>query len=402
MEKYEVIEVVGEGSYGVVMKCRHRESGQLVAVKRFLETEEDCEVRRMAFREIRMLKKLHHQNLVNMTEVFRRRRRFYLVLEYLDHTLLDELERVGHGLGTDLSKRHVYQMLRGLSYCHGKNIMHRDVKPENVLISRSGVIKLCDFGFARLVNDPNESCTDYVATRWYRAPELLVGDPRYGKAVDVWAIGCLFAEMLLGDPLFPGDSDVDQLYRITKVLGGLCTKHQAIMGGSGPDRILRHASADELVDPPRSTVTSIRILFPTWDSLAVHFLGQCLTMDPDLRPRSSTLLQHPLFLQNGFADQLLADLHRHYLPSNQTESSTTASRPLRTWNITIPSIPESVLEPTVSRALRPDRPNLPNLRVLPLRLDPLSAMPDTRIEESSVVLGQLSDISFKMLGRFDN
>lgn len=103
----------------------------------------------------------------------------------------------------------------------GLQIMHRDVKPENVLVSPRGVIKLCDFGFARIVTGPNESCTDYVATRWYRAPELLVGDPRYGRAVDTWAAGCLYAEMLTGEPIFPGDSDVDQLFRITRVLGKL-------------------------------------------------------------------------------------------------------------------------------------------------------------------------------------
>ena len=97
--------------------------------------------------------------------------------------------------------------------------MHRDIKPENVLVSPKGVIKLCDFGFARFVTGPNESCTEYVATRWYRAPELLIGDNRYGKPVDVWATGCLYAEMVTGDPLFPGESQVDQLHRITKVLG---------------------------------------------------------------------------------------------------------------------------------------------------------------------------------------
>lgn len=97
--------------------------------------------------------------------------------------------------------------------------MHRDIKPENILVSPNGVIKLCDFGFARFFTGPNESCTDYVATRWYRAPELLVGDTHYGKAIDIWAVGCLFAEMVTGDPLFPGESDIDQLYKIIKMLG---------------------------------------------------------------------------------------------------------------------------------------------------------------------------------------
>ncbi|XP_076241116.1 cyclin-dependent kinase-like 4 [Calliopsis andreniformis] len=310
MDKYEMMEVVGEGTYGVVMKCKHRETGQLVAIKRFLETEEDLQVRKMVFREIRMLKKLHHENLVNMIEVFRRRKRFYLVFEFLDHTLLDELERVGGGLGWEISKRHIYQVLRGLNFCHSNNIMHRDIKPENILVSPNGIVKLCDFGFARLISAANESCTDYVATRWYRAPELLVGDPRYGKGVDVWAAGCLFAEMMTGSPLFPGDSDVDQLHKITSVLGGLCTKHQALINRNIPGRMLRLASADELVGPPQSGITSIRKLFPTWDNITIDFLAQCLRMDPDLRPKCSMLLQHTFFLQNGFVDKFLAELQK--------------------------------------------------------------------------------------------
>lgn len=100
-------------------------------------------------------------------------------------------------------------------------IIHRDVKPENVLVSSLGVVKLCDFGFARIISNNGEACTEYVATRWYRAPELLVSEPNYGTGVDIWAIGCLFAEMMTGDPLFPGESDIDQLYLIVKLLGKL-------------------------------------------------------------------------------------------------------------------------------------------------------------------------------------
>lgn len=218
--------------------------------------------------------------------------------------------------------------------------MHRDVKPENILVSSNGVIKLCDFGFARLVNGANESCTDYVATRWYRAPELLVGDPRYGKPVDVWAAGCLFAEMVNGDPLFPGESDADQLNRITTALGtrltissgsnaiicilitgGLCTKHQTLMGG-GPSRMLRHTSADELVGMPRSGFASIRKLFPSWDSIAVDFLAHCLHMDPEVRPSCSKLLQHPFFLGDGFANKFLAKLLNFLLQESSTSPLT--------------------------------------------------------------------------------
>ncbi|XP_031369021.1 cyclin-dependent kinase-like 2 isoform X3 [Apis dorsata] len=246
-----------------------------------------------------------------MIEVFRRKKRFYLVFEYLDHTLLNELENVGrNGLGLEISKRYIYQILRGLDFCHSSNIMHRDIKPENILISPNGVVKLCDFGFARFVNSPNESCTDYVATRWYRAPELLVGDPRYGRPIDIWAVGCLYAEMMVGNPLFPGKSDVDQLYRITKILGGLCMKHQSLIDRTRPGQILRHASADELIRPPQSGVFSIRKLFPKWDIVAIDFLAQCLRMDPDLRSKSFMLLEHPFFIQDRFADKFLVVLRK--------------------------------------------------------------------------------------------
>lgn len=106
--------------------------------------------------------------------------------------------------------------------------MHRDIKLENVLVSVQGVLKLCDFGFARTLAGPGAKYTDYVATRWYRAPELLVGDTEYGKSVDVWAAGCIFAELLTGQPLFPGDTDIDQLYRIMKCLGQLTQRHTEI------------------------------------------------------------------------------------------------------------------------------------------------------------------------------
>ncbi|XP_076757096.1 cyclin-dependent kinase-like 4 [Xylocopa sonorina] len=400
MDKYEMIEIVGGGSYGVVMKCRHRESGQLVAIKRFLETEEDYRMRKMAFREISMLKKLHHENLVNMIEVFRQRKRFYLVFEYLDHTLLEELERVRHGLGWEVSKRHVYQILQGLDFCHSSYIIHRDIKPENILVSLNGVIKLCDFGFARFISGTEESCTDYVATRWYRAPELLVGDLRYGKAIDIWAVGCLYAEMVNGDPLFPGDSDVDQLYRITKVLGGLCTKHRAIMGHNTPGQILRHANADELVGPPQSSFTSVRRLFPTWDILAVDFLARCLRMDPALRPECSVLLQHAFFMQNNFLDNFLVELRdcivkesvtnplatkrfdetRSCIPAHPFESRkrTACCKNVYRWHMTVPKRRST----NHSRKQETSKPTeSPKLRLNHARkfcgFDPVSVVPNT-------------------------
>ena len=139
-------------------------------------------------------------------------------------------------------KKCLWQLLRSIEYCHSHNVIHRDIKPENLLISRNGTLKLCDFGFARTLAGPGARYTDYVATRWYRGPELLTGDTQYGKPVDVWAIGCMLPEMASGAPLFPGESDIDQL----------------------------------------------------------NFMKQCLKYEPEHRCTCSELMQHPYFTEDGF------------------------------------------------------------------------------------------------------
>uniref|UniRef100_A0A3B3YBX0 Cyclin-dependent kinase-like 2 n=1 Tax=Poecilia mexicana TaxID=48701 RepID=A0A3B3YBX0_9TELE len=216
MERYESLGPVGEGSYGTVLKCRHRHSGRLVAIKKFLDLDDDETVKKIALREIKLLRQLRHDNLVNLLEVWKRRRRWYLVFEFVDRTLLDELQQCSSGLDFNTCRQYLFQILRAVNFCHQQDVVHRDIKPENILISQEGVVKLCDFGFARTIASPSEGVvyTDYVATRWYRAPELLVGDIKYGKPVDVWALGCVLIEMLTAHPLFPGDSDLDQIYHI--------------------------------------------------------------------------------------------------------------------------------------------------------------------------------------------
>uniref|UniRef100_M4A5N8 Cyclin-dependent kinase-like 2 n=1 Tax=Xiphophorus maculatus TaxID=8083 RepID=M4A5N8_XIPMA len=216
MERYESLGPVGEGSYGTVLKCRHRHSGRLVAIKKFMDSEDDEAVKKIALREIKLLRQLRHDNLVNLLEVWKRRRRWYLVFEFVDRTLLDELQQCSSRLDLNTCRQYLFQVLRAVNFCHQQDVIHRDIKPENILISQEGVVKLCDFGFARTIASPSEGgvYTDYVATRWYRAPELLVGDIKYGKPVDVWALGCVLIEMLTAQPLFPGDSDLDQIYHI--------------------------------------------------------------------------------------------------------------------------------------------------------------------------------------------
>uniref|UniRef100_A0A3P8V6Y9 Cyclin-dependent kinase-like 2 n=1 Tax=Cynoglossus semilaevis TaxID=244447 RepID=A0A3P8V6Y9_CYNSE len=220
MEHYESLGLLGEGSYGTVLKCRHRDSGRLVAIKKFVDSDDDKTVKKIALREIKLLRQLHHKNLVNLLEVWKRRRRWYLVFEFVERTLLEDLDQNPGGLDDSTSRQYLFQILSAAAFCHQQNIIHRDIKPENVLISQGGVVKLCDFGFARTLASPAEGgvYTDYVATRWYRVFHLGMSNINF-LPVDVWAVGCLLLEMLSGQPLFPGDSDLDQIHHIVRCVG---------------------------------------------------------------------------------------------------------------------------------------------------------------------------------------
>ncbi|KAJ8308756.1 hypothetical protein KUTeg_013630, partial [Tegillarca granosa] len=300
MEKYEKISKIGEGSYGVVFKCRNRETGTMVAIKKFVESEDDPLIKKIAMREIRMLKQLKHPNLVNLIEVFRRKKRLHLVFEFVDHTVLNELDRHPRGVPEPMVKRIIYQTLQAIKFCHDHNCIHRDVKPENILISRQGQVKLCDFGFARVLNNgPGAEYTDYVATRWYRSPELLVGETTYGNPVDIWAIGCVFAELLTGQALWPGKSDVDQLYLIKKTLGDLLPRHKEIFANNV------FFKGTTIPEPDR--MEPLESKFPGISQAAMDFMKSCLKMDPSQRLSCSDLLVHPYM---DVSKEILDNPHR--------------------------------------------------------------------------------------------
>lgn len=176
-------------------------------------------------REIEFLKKFKNDNIVTLHQAFREKGKLFLVFEYLEKTVLDDLELAPDGLDPDYLKIIVYQIVQATAFMHQNRIVHRDIKPENLLLSSSGLLKVCDFGFAReLQSDKNFLYTDYVSTRWYRAPELLVGDAAYDETVDIWAIGCILAELYNGQPLFPGDSDLHTLQLILEAQGNSLTE----------------------------------------------------------------------------------------------------------------------------------------------------------------------------------
>ncbi|DBA92207.1 TPA: hypothetical protein ACH3X1_015916 [Trebouxia sp. C0004] len=287
MNKYEVMEVVGEGAYGVVLKCRNKETGGVVAVKKFKESDDDEVVRKTTLREVKMLRSLRHDNIVTLLEAFRRKQKLYLVFEYIEKNLLEVLEDSQSCLTPT-------QLVKAVAWCHDNKIIHRDIKPENLLINpfvhpgdaSVGQLKLCDFGFARQLPSNNGSITDYVSTRWYRAPELLLGSSHYGKEVDMWAVGCIMGELIDGQPLFPGDSDIDQLFVIQKLLGPLTTQQT--------DMFMRNQRFAGLKFPDMHRPETLERRFARHlDAEAMSFLTSLLQMPAHQRATAKTCLAHP-------------------------------------------------------------------------------------------------------------
>ena len=286
--KYEVLGVVGEGAYGIVYKCKNKETGKYVAIKRFKEVEDDL-VKKTMKRELKMLQKLHHPNVVDFQEAYKRKGNLYLVFEFVEKNLLELLQEHPQGLDPNLIRYLTYQLCKAIKYLHDQNIIHRDVKPENLLITENMELKLCDFGFARLISGScTEKLTDYVATRWYRAPELLLTQGEYGKEVDYWAIGCIMGELVDGNPLFPGENEIDQIYCIQKVLGNL-TEEQIEMFYNNP--LFNGKNLLNVTKPE----TLQRRYMGKLNKIDISFMKGLLELDPKKRLNGKTVFSHPYF-----------------------------------------------------------------------------------------------------------
>ena len=291
-KKYEVIGVVGEGAYGIVYKCKNKETGKYVAIKKFKETEDEL-VQKTMKRELKMLQQLKHENIVEFQESFTYKGDLFLVFEYCEKNLLEVLEESPDGLSPKLIKSFVYQMCKALSYMHKNNMIHRDIKPENLLIDENLNLKLCDFGFARKVklnknNNNITEMTDYVATRWYRSPELLLSGGIYGPDVDYWAVGCIMGELADGNPMFPGENETDQIDCIIKVLGNLPEKLENMFYKNPiyEQKEMLHISKPETLE--RRYMSK---LGPT----AIDFMKGLLQLDPKKRLNSDTVFKHKYF-----------------------------------------------------------------------------------------------------------
>lgn len=290
MEKYQKIEKIGEGTYGVVYKARNRETGELVALKRIRLNSEDEGVPCTAIREIALLKELRHANIVRLYDVLHTENKLTLVFEYLDHDLKRYMDERGGHLDIPTVKLFLAQLLRGVSYCHQKRVLHRDLKPQNLLINKRGELKLADFGLARAFGIPVRSYTHEVVTLWYRAPDVLMGSRKYSTPIDLWSAGCIFAEMITGRPMFAGNSPNDQLVRIFKVLG---TPNEGIFPGISE---LPGYKTDFPIYPSRPLPEVV----PGLDAAGYDLLSRMLKFDPAQRITAAAALSHP-FLESTVA-----------------------------------------------------------------------------------------------------
>eukprot|EP00744_Colponema_vietnamica_P020011 GILI01028384.1.p1 GENE.GILI01028384.1~~GILI01028384.1.p1 ORF type:complete len:394 (-),score=48.35 GILI01028384.1:95-1108(-) len=287
-ERYTTLQKIGEGTYGVVFKCRDNATNQFVAQKRIRIDPDDEGVPSTAIREISLLREVQHRNCVRLLDVTSQDRKLVLVFEFLDQDLksfMDKRVAMGPISGKAL-KSYMYQLIDGIHACHARRVAHRDLKPQNILVSTdASTVKIADFGLARTFRIPTATYTHEVITLWYRAPEILLGAKHYLPAVDIWSLGCIMAELATHRPLFPGDSEIDQLFRIFRNLG---TPTEASwcgvtdlpdFGSSFPN--WRRKPLSELV--------------PTIDAQGIDLLTHMLQYHPHDRIHAYAALQHPWF-----------------------------------------------------------------------------------------------------------
>uniref|UniRef100_A0A6Q2XCV3 Cyclin-dependent kinase 20 n=1 Tax=Esox lucius TaxID=8010 RepID=A0A6Q2XCV3_ESOLU len=221
MDQYSILGRIGEGAHGIVFKAKNIETGETVALKKVALRKLEDGIPNQALREIKALQEIEdNQYVVKLKDVFPHGTGFVLVFEYMLSDLSEVIRNSQRPLTESHVKGYMMMLLKGVAFCHENSIMHRDLKPANLLISSTGHLKIADFGLARLFNNDGERLYSHqVATRWYRAPELLYGARKYDEGVDLWAVGCIFGELLNNSPLFPGENDIEQLCCVLRVLG---------------------------------------------------------------------------------------------------------------------------------------------------------------------------------------
>ena len=275
-------------------KSIDKKTKEIVALKKIFDAFQNSTDAQRTFREILILQELNnHENIIRLLDVIKAEndKDIYLVFDYME-TDLHAVIRAG--ILEEIHKQYIiYQILKCLKFMHSADIIHRDLKPSNFLLNSECLVKVADFGLARSirakVKDQQPILTEYVATRWYRAPEILLGSTRYTKGVDLWSIGCILAESMLGKPLFPGTSTLNQIERVLEITGKP-TKEEI-------ESLQSPQAASILESLPQTKVKNIHDMFPTLSKNGINFLKNCLQFNPNKRFSVEQALKHPYVAQ---------------------------------------------------------------------------------------------------------
>ncbi|OAA50583.1 Cell division control protein [Metarhizium rileyi] len=328
MENYQKLEKIGEGTYGVVYKARDlANSGRIVALKKIRLEAEDEGVPSTAIREISLLKELRDPTIIRLFNIVHSDgHKLYLVFEFADLDLKRYMEALpvsdgGRGkalpegssatlmqlgLSEVVVRKFMMQLCEGIKYCHSRRVLHRDLKPQNLLIDKEGNLKLADFGLARAFGVPLRTYTHEVVTLWYRAPEILLGGRQYSTGVDMWSAGCIFAEMCTRKPLFPGDSEIDEIFKIFRQVARPPFSPESKHHTQGPIAITLGTPGEE-VWPGVTSYPDFKSSFPKWkrdyrqplcqnlDDKGLELLEMMLVYDPAGRISAKQACNHPYF-----------------------------------------------------------------------------------------------------------
>jgi len=304
--RYAGLSFIGEGAYGMVVSATDAKDNTKVAIKKISPFEHQTYCQR-TLREIKILNRLQHENIIDIRNILRPAhiddlRDVYIVQTLMETDLYKLLKT--QRLSNDHICYFLYQILRGLKYIHSANVIHRDLKPSNLLLNTTCDLKICDFGLAR-VADPDHDhtgfLTEYVATRWYRAPEIMVNSKGYSQSIDMWAVGCILAEMLSNRPLFPGKHYLDQLNLILGVLGS--PSHSDLQS------IHNEKARCYLASLPAQPKLPFAKIFPLADPSALDLLEKMLMFNPSTRISVTAALKHP-YLEQYYdpADEPVAEV----------------------------------------------------------------------------------------------
>lgn len=279
LDRYEILQKMGRGAYGIVWKSREKSTGRIVALKKVFDAFQNATDAQRTYREVMYLQQLNnHENIIKLFSIIQAKNHkdLYLVFEIME----SDVHVVIRGrLLKAVHKQYImYQLMKSLKYLHSADLIHRDLKPSNMLINSDCLMKLADFGLARSIAEENGETpmvSDYIATRWYRAPEILFGSQKYSKSVDVWSSGCIFAEILLEKVLFPGKSSLNQIELIIELMGRPSETDLVKMNSDLAWTIMQNIKTRKR--------RSISKMFAAFPADAVDLLRKLLAFNPEKR-----------------------------------------------------------------------------------------------------------------------